>query len=87
MAPFNRRESTCDAFRQTAALKVTLPWVTAEWERTTQMMGQDYWPYGIARNQATLTAAVQYSYEQGLISRLIPMEALFAESTLERFIV
>lgn len=51
------------------------------------MMGQDYWPYGIARNQATLTAAVQYSYEQGLISRLIPMEALFAESTLERFIV
>ena len=32
---------------ETTALKIGLPWVTAEYEATTDVMGEDYWSYGI----------------------------------------
>ncbi|GMA63287.1 ABC transporter substrate-binding protein [Alicyclobacillus fastidiosus] len=76
-----------DGFNQTAALKVTLPWLTAEIERTKLAMGDDFWPYGIERNQKTLEAAVRYSYEQGLIKTRPRLEDLFVKSTLERFTI
>ncbi|MCL6633399.1 MAG: ABC transporter substrate-binding protein, partial [Alicyclobacillus herbarius] len=38
------KQQVYDGFRQTAALKVTLPWLTAELERTESLMGRDFWP-------------------------------------------
>ncbi|MFB5193005.1 ABC transporter substrate-binding protein [Alicyclobacillus fastidiosus] len=76
-----------DGFNQTAALKVTLPWLTAEIERTKLALGDDFWPYGIERNRKTLEAAVRYSYEQGLIKTRPQLEDLFVKSTLERFTI
>lgn len=65
------------------ALKVTLPWVVAEAESTSEAMGQDFWPYGFENNRVTLEAAVRYSYEQGLSTRRLSAEELFVRSTLE----
>ncbi len=76
-----------EAYRQTAALKVTLPWFTAELARTKALMGEDYWPYGLSRNRTTLEAAVRYSYQQGLITRKLEVEELFMKSTLEEFTI
>ncbi|WAH35592.1 substrate-binding domain-containing protein [Alicyclobacillus dauci] len=76
-----------DGFNQTAALKVTLPWLVAEVERTKEVMGEDFWPYGVERNRKTLEAAVTYSFEQGLIKKPLQVEDLFVKSTLERFII
>lgn len=81
------KEAVYAGFRQTAALKVTLPWLTAEVERTERIMGKDFWPYGIQPNRKTLQAAVDYSYEQGLIKRRLEIEELFATSTLESYII
>ncbi|WP_067929386.1 4,5-dihydroxyphthalate decarboxylase [Alicyclobacillus shizuokensis] len=76
-----------EGFAQTAALKVTLPWLTYEVERTKAIMGEDFWPYGLEANRTTLEAAISYSYEQGLIHRRIGVEELFAAPTLERFVI
>jgi 4,5-dihydroxyphthalate decarboxylase len=46
-------------------------------------MGDNYWPYGIERNRATLEALCRYSSEQGLASRELTVEELFHPSTLE----
>jgi 4,5-dihydroxyphthalate decarboxylase len=81
------KQKVYDDFRQTAALKVTLPWLISEWESTVELMGEDFWPYGLEKNRATLEAAVSYSYEQGLIKRRLDVRELFAASTLEEYTI
>lgn len=79
------KQKVYDGFKQTAALKVTLPWFVSEWENTRQLMGEDFWPYGLEQNRKTLEAAVTYSYEQGMIKNRLSVEDLFAQSTLEAY--
>ncbi len=55
-----------------------LPWTIAEYESTVSVMGEDYWPYGVEANRPTLEAITQYAYEQGLVSRKLSLEELFA---------
>jgi 4,5-dihydroxyphthalate decarboxylase len=69
-------------FAETTALKVGLPWVTAEFDATRGLMGDDFWPYGVDANRKTLELMARYSYEQGLAVRVIPVEEMFARSTL-----
>ncbi|MBW8801895.1 MAG: hypothetical protein JF597_52730, partial [Streptomyces sp.] len=47
----------------------TLPWLYAELERTTQLMGADYWPYGLSANADALDTFLGYLHRQGLTSR------------------
>ncbi|MFC1917076.1 ABC transporter substrate-binding protein [Chloroflexota bacterium] len=57
-----------------------LPWASAEYDASVALMGEDFWPYGIESNRATLEAVTQYSYEQGLCSRKLAIEELFPEN-------
>jgi len=68
---------------ETTALKVMLPWLIAEAEETRAALGEDYWPYGLDANRATLETFLRYSYEQQLIPRIPAPEELFAPATLE----
>ena len=67
----------------TTSLKVTLPWVTQEFEESRKLMGDNYWPYAIEPNRKALNALIQYSHEQGLAKRTLKIEELFHPSTLE----
>lgn len=69
--------------RNTTGLAVSVPWLAADLDEIATDFGGDAFPYGLAPNFSTLDAMIEYSREQGLISRrLIPQE-LFAESTNE----
>jgi 4,5-dihydroxyphthalate decarboxylase len=69
-------------FAETTALKIGLPWVNAEFDETRELMGEDFWSYGINQaNRRTLDAMARYSFEQGLAVRLLKVEEMFAEST------
>jgi len=48
-------------------------------------MGDDFWPYGLERNYATLSTFLRYSHEQGLATERLRPEQLFAPETLESF--
>jgi 4,5-dihydroxyphthalate decarboxylase len=74
-----------DDLRQTAALKTMLPWLIAHVDEARHELGDDFWPYGLARNRATLATFLRYHHAQGLSKRLLEPEALFAPETLESF--
>ncbi len=62
---------------------ISLPWAAQEIEETRALMGENFWPYGIASNRKALEALFQYSYEQGLSKRKLKIEELFHSSTLK----
>jgi 4,5-dihydroxyphthalate decarboxylase len=79
------QRETYEDLNETAALKVTLPWLTAHVEETRREMGEDFWPYGFQQNSQTLATFLRYSHEQGLSKELLTPEDLFAPETLESF--
>lgn len=50
---------------------------------TRQMIGDDPFPFGLKANRAMLDTIIGFSHEQGLTSRKLAVEELFAESTLD----
>ena len=79
------QRATYEDLHVTAALKSMLPWLTSYVEETRALMGEDFWPYGFARNQATLATFLRYHHDQGLSKRLLKPAELFAPETLEEF--
>jgi 4,5-dihydroxyphthalate decarboxylase len=68
-----------------AALKTMLPWLVRHVEETEQLMGRDFWPYGLEPNLHTLSTFLRYHHEQGLSKRLLEPKELFAPETFESF--
>src|SRR5439155_1609792 len=69
--------------RETAALKVMLPWLVWHTEETEKMLGRDFWPYGLEPNLHNLSTFLRYSFEQGLSKRQLTPQELFAPESLE----
>ena len=67
----------------TTSLKVSLPWVTQEFEETRALISDDYWRYGIEKNQKELELVMRYTHEQGLVREHEDFRKLFHPSTLE----
>jgi 4,5-dihydroxyphthalate decarboxylase len=70
---------------ETAALKFMLPWLIRHAEETRELMGKDFWPYGIEPNLHALGTFLRYSYEQALAKRLLTPQELFVPEALESF--
>ncbi|HEY2238444.1 MAG TPA: hypothetical protein VGI21_06625 [Streptosporangiaceae bacterium] len=73
--------------QRTAALAVTLPWVREEYEASVELLGPDYWSYGLTPNQAVLETFIRYADEQGMIARRPGPAELFAPETLHSVII
>jgi 4,5-dihydroxyphthalate decarboxylase len=61
-----------------------MPWVPDHVRQWRELAGEDFWPYGIEPNRSTLEAFLQYGFEQGVATRRLKVEELFAPETLER---
>ncbi len=70
-------------FNQIGHLACSLPWSVHEYERLKRALGDDYWAYGYEANRHVLETLTGYSFDQGLSSRKVPPEELFARSTLD----
>jgi len=81
------RRQALDGIDETATLKYMLPWLHAEVARTRSLIGDDYWPYGVAQNQHVLETFLRYSFEQGLARSLLAPADLFAPETLGEFVI
>lgn len=77
------KQLTYDYLSSAAWYKTSLPWVSQEREQTQELMGKNFWPYGIEPNRKALTTLFRYSYDQGLSSRKLTIEELFHPSGLE----
>lgn len=78
------RRLIMDELEETAtasANRLHLPWAAAEWEATRALMGNDYWPYGVAENEIDLEMLCRYSEEQHLAPRRLGVKDLFVPET------
>ena len=83
---FERAQAlTYENLAVTSALTTMLPWQLAAVEEARAELGDDWWPYGFARNRAVLDTFLRYHHEQGLSARRLQPEELFAPETFEAF--
>ena len=63
-------------------LPVSLPWVHHFAQSVRELMGEDYWPYGVEKNRKVIDALCDYTFEQGLVAARASVEDLFAPSVV-----
>jgi 4,5-dihydroxyphthalate decarboxylase len=81
---FERSKSVALArLGDTAATKVTLPFVEEQLKATRSLMGPDYWSYGVAPNRKVLDNFLHHHHAQGLSPRRVSVDELFHPSTYE----
>ncbi len=56
-----------------------VPWAYTYAQRAQELMGADYWPYGIEPNRRTLETFLRFAHEQGVCERPLEPEELFAD--------
>lgn len=71
-----RRRSIARVVDGTVSL-VPIPWGHEYARRGMELMGEDYFPYGIEPNRKTLEAFLGFAHEQGVCKRLLTIEELF----------
>lgn len=76
---FERARRNCmDNLRIQEPPPVSIPWVHEFGTDVRKLMGEDYWPYGVERNQREINALCDYVWEQGLVPRRPDPGELFA---------
>jgi 4,5-dihydroxyphthalate decarboxylase len=82
---FDESKAVCmTALEEFGTLAVTLPWLIPELEETKELMGDNFWPYGIEENRKSLETLTRYVQEQGLTSRRVSVDEMFAAGTKSR---
>ena len=69
---------------RSTALKIGLPWVTAEYDATREVMGDDFWSYGVAANRKTLGPWRDIPTSRASPSDWSAVEEMFASGNAER---
>ena len=78
------KQKTYEYLTKAAWYKTSLPWVSQELEDTRNIMGKNFWTYGLTEsNRKTLDTIFRNSYEQGLCNRKLTVEELFHPAGLE----
>ena len=77
------KQAAYDYLAGLAFIKDILPWVGHEFEETKQLMGDNYFAYGIEPNRRSLEALFRYSHEQGLVKKYLTIEPIFAPGSLD----
>jgi len=77
------KDSALKHLGDTAATKVTLPFVEEQLSDARALMGPDFWSYGLAPNRQVLEAFLGHHHDQCLSPRLLGAEEPFHSSTHE----
>jgi 4,5-dihydroxyphthalate decarboxylase len=70
-----------------SALRYMLPWLIPHVEEARELLGEDFWSYGLDVNREALAAFLRYHHEQGLSERMLLPEDLFAPEATETFVI
>jgi 4,5-dihydroxyphthalate decarboxylase len=79
------KAAALELLSDTSATKVTLPFVEEQLKATRDLMGEDFWSYGVAPNRKTLETFLRHHHAQGLSSREVKVDELFHPGTHETF--
>jgi 4,5-dihydroxyphthalate decarboxylase len=79
------KAAALELLADTSATKVTLPFVEEQLKAAKDLLGEDFWSYGVQANRNTLQAFLKHHHAQGLSSRLVDVDELFHPSTYETY--
>jgi 4,5-dihydroxyphthalate decarboxylase len=63
--------------------KISMAWFREPVKEQKEILGEDPWSYGFEKNRRTVETLMGYLHEQGLASKILKAEDLFAPNTLE----
>ncbi|WP_441472686.1 ABC transporter substrate-binding protein [Bosea sp. RAF48] len=69
----------------TSATKITLPFVEEQLQAARDLLGSDFWSYGVAANRHVLENFLDHHHRQGLSARRVTVEELFHPATAEAY--
>jgi 4,5-dihydroxyphthalate decarboxylase len=72
-----------DKLADTSASKVMLPFIDQALQEAKDLMGTDFWPYGVSSNRACLEYFLAQHHKQGLSDRQVAVSELFHPATFE----
>lgn len=75
------KERALSVLDSTSRRRIAVPWIYEHIERVQEVLGEDYWPYGVEANYDVLDEMTRYSHEQGLTSEKLSVDDLFAPNT------
>jgi 4,5-dihydroxyphthalate decarboxylase len=75
------KQATAELLSDVGASHAMLPFLHQHLDETRDLMGADYWPYGLEANRRALDTFLRHMHEQGLTATRLDPEQLFAEST------
>ena len=81
------RDDAYTRLYDSSALRFMEPWLIQHLEEAKQLLGKDYWSYGLAENEKTLDVFLRYHHEQGLSRTRYEPADLFAAETAESFVI
>ena len=85
---FTQAKAKClEELEDTSATKCTLPFVEEQLKAARELMGHDFWSYGLGENRKVLETFLRHHHAQGLSARLLKPEELFHPSTHESFTI
>jgi len=64
-------------------MNVMLPWLTKLIGDDRDLLGDDWWPYGVRANRAAINAVLRYHHDQGLTKRRFSIEDVFVPGLLD----
>jgi len=79
-----------DAYRRvydSSALRFMEPWLIQHVEQSRELLGNDFWSYGLSSNEKVLDVFLRYHHEQGLSRQRYEPADLFAPETAEAFVI
>ena len=69
-----------EALSDAGAYSAMVPFLPAFIDELHGIFGEDFWPFGIKENAATLEKLVLYAHQQGLTPRVLSVDELFGEA-------
>lgn len=78
------KERSVARLSEMTASRAPIPWLPERIEEARRLLGGDPWPYGVDANRTTLDAFARFAHEQGVASRRVQVEELFAPQVLGR---
>lgn len=63
-------------------IETMFPWFSGLIQEDVALLGEDWWPYGIAANRKALDTVLRYHHEQGITDRLFTVEDIFLPELL-----
>ena len=58
-------------------MSLMIPWTTNLLQESRDLLGHDWWPYGMEANRAAIDVILRYHYEQGITSRRFSADDVF----------